>query len=1248
MDTAASFGNWLRKRRKALDLTQAELAERLGCALGTLRKWETGERRPSKQLARELVAVLHLPASQHSTFLQIARAHLPVDRLDSVDPSAPNRKPPEQASQANRLEEPVAGEAPFKGLRTYDVADAGIFFGREQLADDLVSSLRAGRHLLIVVGASGSGKSSLVRAGLVPTLVGSEPSTAHDLPVPGSLRWTVRIVTPTAHPLETLALSLTGEATSLAAAATLIDDMYRDRRSLHLAIRRLLTTSAGDSVEDTRERCLLLVVDQFEELFTQCRHEVERTAFIDNLLCAAAPETDGPTSIVLTLRADFYAHCAQFAGLRDALARCQTYIGPMSPDELRRAIEEPARRGGWTFEAGLVDLLLRDAGAEPGALPLLSHVLLETWRRRRGHSLTFAGYAEAGGLHGAIARTAERIYQAVPATTQTLMRRIFLQLTELGDGTQDTRRRVTLRELVAGPEEAATVEEVLHHLAEARLITTAEGTAEVAHEALIREWPTLREWLEEDREALRLQRRLEATAVEWAGAEQDPSFLASGTRLAQLETLSGATPVALSANAQSYLQASLAERDRRVDEEQERRATLAANLRRSEAQRLAAEAQMLLREGGQTELIALLAIRSIMNEYTPQGDAALAGAATLDYPTRIIAGCAPWGVAWSPDGRSILTGDGDGIARLWDAGTGQLVRLFAGHTDKLWRVTFSPDGDAVLAGRSDRTARLWETATGQELHSLSGHAGPVRGVAFSPDGLYILTGSDDRTARIWDATNGRELRSLTGHTALVSGVAFSPDGRLAATTSFDATVRLWDVASGTEVQCLLGHDAAVESVAFSPDGSMVLTCGADRTARLWDVVRGTELRRFIGHTDYIKSIAWMPNGRSVLTGSDDGTARLWDVATGKERHRFNAHFSFVFGVAVSPDGRCLVTGSGDGTARLWNIEPPARLASRLDHPDMIGSVACSPDGRYVLTAAADRIARLWDIQTGRPLRTFTGHTDQLRRAIFSPDGRYVLTAGIDWTARLWDTDTGAPLRTLLGHTDWVSVVVFSPDGKYVITGSDDTTARLWDAQTGALLHTFVGHTRQIFSAAISPDGTHLVTASVDGTTRLWDIRTGTERYVFPTGAASATFMPDGCAILTGDWNSRLRLWDLETGAELRRFDGHTATVWEIACSRDGRYILSGSGDHTARLWNVATGAELRRFVGHTGTVYGVAFSLDERYVFTGSADNTVRRWDIDYHTTIDDLCGRLLRDITEQERAQYGIADDGPTCPVAD
>ena len=1186
-------------------------------------------------------------------------------------------------------EAPVPGEPPFKGLQYFEEADSDLFFGRELLTAKLVRRLRDAdaQFLSVVIGASGSGKSSLVRAGLIPALKKGITLLDGTNPPEGSTDWHVHILTPTAHPLVALATELMRDSDSVATTARLIDDLAQEPRSLALFLAS--THSKHHTV---------LVIDQFEELFTLCRDEFERETFIDNLLNLVSPGQSN-TTLIITLRADFYAHLAQYPELRDAVAQQQEYIGPMTAEELRLAIEEPAKRGHWEFEPGLVDLILRDVGDEPGALPLLSHALLETWKRRAGHTLTLKGYADAGGVHGAIAHTAESIYQNLSLEEQGIARDIFLRLTELGEGTEDTRRRVSFEELTSS-EETEQVRAVLNKLAEARLITLGENTIEVAHEALIREWPTLREWLNQDREGLRLHRHLTEAAYEWELLGRDPGALYRGAHLAQARAWAELHPNSLNAGEGTFLNASI---DQEQCEEQEREearqrelaaakelaetqrqsasrlrtrnrvitsvgtvalilALLAgmfgvrsnqnevraeANFNRAEAQRLALEANRLLTTGGSPEQIALLSLRSMKTRYTTEGDAALAAAARLEYPVRLFtAGAnAIRALAFSPDGKYILSGGDDQTARLWDVGNGQEVRRFIGHTGIIFKVYCSPDGKNVLTVDNADNIIMWDAVTGQERYRIKIDS-PLVWLSYSHDGKTIFTSSDDNTIRRWDAVSGKEIDVIFKMSHPV-WIEISPNGTHM--LIINGIAQLWDLETGQKLQDFSFDTSALNFWSFSPDGRYVLTGNLHGEVQLWDIETGQEARTFIGHTDPVFAGSFTPDHKYIVTASADKTVRIWDMATGQELRRF-VFSAFVRKVTISPDGKWILTGSTDGTIGLWALE------ARPSHPILKHGVAVSaldfsPDGQFILTAGDDGTARLWDAKTGEHLRDFLGHTSTINYgAAFSPDGKYIVTGSYDMTVRLWDTRIGKQLQQFAVGESRVRDVRFSPDGKNLLTAGDDGV-HLWDAQTGERIRQF-GELEGVYRATFSPDGKYVLTAAGgadDGKARLWDASTGEliREYQSALGEMSAVdFSPDGKYVISDGGDNIVHIWDTQTGQELRQLIGHTSVLFTEIFSPDGKTIATASVDNTARLWDFQTGQELRRFIGHSAAVENVAFSPDGKHIVTSSDDGTAILWDVDYHTTINYLCSVLLRDFTEEERAQYGITDTTPTCPA--
>jgi WD40 repeat protein len=560
-------------------------------------------------------------------------------------------------------------------------------------------------------------------------------------------------------------------------------------------------------------------------------------------------------------------------------------------------------------------------------------------------------------------------------------------------------------------------------------------------------------------------------------------------------------------------------------------------------------------------------------------------------------------VAFSPDGKSILTGSGDKTARLWDL-QGNVLQVFKGHEEVINYVTFSPDGNSILTGSLDKTARLWDLQ-GNVLQVFKGHENEINSVAFSPDGKNVLTGSYDKSARLWDL-QGNVLQVFKGPGSAITSVAFSPDGKSILTGSgekfyyneaFDATARLWDL-QGNILKVFKGHEDEITSVAFSPDGKSILTGSIDKTARLWDL-QGNVLQVFRGDGSEISSVIFSSDGKSILTVGE--AVRLWDLQ-GNVLQVFRGH-EFLTSVAISPDGKSIVTGSWDATVRLWELRGNV-LQVFKGHELQISSSSFSPDGRSILASSYDKTARLWDLH-GNVLQLFKGHKGQIMRAAFSPDGKSILTGSLDKTARLWDLQ-GNVLQVFKGHEEVINYVTFSPDGNSILTGSLDKTARLWDLQ-GNVLQVFKGHENEIYSANFSPDGKSILTGSLDKTARLWDLN-GNILQVFrghESGILTVAFSPDGKSILTGTYGDPVSLWDLQ-GNLLQAFKG---AAWAVAFSPDGKSILTGDWGGTIRLLDLQ-GNLLQVNTGHEGNIVSVSFSPDGKSILSGSWDKTARLWDI--------------------------------------
>lgn len=1058
-------------------------------------------------------------------------------------------------------EPPAPGEPPFQGLRYFDETESDRFFGREALIARLLGRLGEQHFLAVVVGASGSGKSSVVRAGLVPALKRGEPLVDGTQPPEGSEHWLIRVMTPTARPIQALAVCLAGDGER---AASLSAELLKDTQTLDRHSRHLITAGAND--ESTGQR-FVLVIDQFEELFTLCNDLTERQAFVDNVMAAVAPETGGPTTLIITLRADFYAFCAPYPQLREAIARHQDYIGPMTADELRQAIEEPARRGGWDLEPGLVEMLLKDVGAdgyrqpEPGALPLLSHALLETWARRRGRMLTLRAYTESGGVRGAIAQTAETAYAALPAEQRILARDIFLRLTELGEGTQDTRRRARLDELTPDPTNAASIRQVLKTLVDARLVITDNASVEVAHEALIREWPTLRRWLDEDRAGLRLHHQLTDDAWAWEHLGRDPEAVYRGTRLAQASEWAAEHQSQLSQVELDFLAAAhaLAEQEAAAREAQRQRELNAARqlAKETEARRLveaerAREAEQsasrarrlsrLLAGIGGVAIIAALAAGFFglsANENASQAQRANTQSAH-NLSAAQVAGTQA--VSQQQTAQAANTQAVAHLATAQSASTQALEQRNEAERQRQVALarSMSVIAQNLLASDQDLSllfaSRAVEASTqlGQDaileaqttLYTVLGTAnyehtfpdvGYADAIAFSPDGQFLaVAGARITGPELWTRTGefrGQLETRVSGTTGgAITTIHFSPNGRQIIVTNYDNSARLW-TASGAITDAddfgfteLTGHTGPVTFATFSPDGQYILTASEDDTARLWTTA-GVLVAVLTGHRGdgplSSTGPVFSPDSRRIITQDDQGNNRIWrtDGTLIAEPGRFGREYKF------SPDGTRIVSSGFQDGPELRTAD--GNLVTRLEgHTGLVRFVTFSPDSTRLLTAGEDDTARLWTSQ-GALVAELKGHTNNILWAAFSPDGTHIITASDDKTARVWEGD-GTLVAELSGHTHRVTFATISPDGALIVTGSQDGTARLWTA-TGQLISTLsTGHFNSFVTAKFSPDGKQIITVSDFGPARLWRVEDQfNPRLEVIDSRAPAAFDPEG-------------------------------------------------------------------------------------------------------------------------------------------
>jgi WD40 repeat protein len=1233
-----TFGDLLRFLRRRAGITQLELSIAVGYSGAQISRLEQNLRIPD------------LPTIE-------ARFISPLSLED--EPRAIARLL-ELASSVRREDAPTVGICPYKGLDYFDETDADLFAGREALTEQLVNgvlSLTLTEHapesrFFTIVGASGSGKSSLVRAGLVSTLRWNKVSS----------NWPIYVLTPTAHPLESLATALTREISSIAASTILMDDLARDQRTLGIFTNRELKNTPGSY--------LLIVIDQFEELFALCRSEVERSAFIDNLL-AAACDADGRAIIIITLRADFYVHCSSYLGLRKAIARRQEYIGAMSDKEMRRAIEEPAQRGHWDLEPGLTDLILHDVGYEPGALPLLSHALYETWQRRRGRILTFSGYASSGGVRGSIAETAESVFtDQFTHEQQAIARRIFLRLTELGDetATGDTRRKVTFDELILKPEEKEATQAVLKVLADARLVTTSENSVQVAHEALIREWPTLRNWLEENREGLHLHRQLTESAQDWQAAGGELGMLFRGARLAQASEWAASHAEDMNPLEKEFLEASIASSDREAAEREATHqreleaAQKLADIEREQAKESRKSAQRLKQRAILVSVVGaiaiLLAIFAIFAWYSSASQATFSHSLSLAGAAQSLNDAGQGDLALllametvkskQPPSEALTT------LRMVSSGFGRRA-ILTGHSQSVQAVAISPDGKTALSGSCTTVDSqgdcllgeliLWDLGMRQELFRWSAHYNWVTAVAYSLDGLTLISGSRDGSLLLWDMA-GEQKGSLVGHSGSISDMLIVQGSGYLLSGSADGLMILWDLKNTSEIMRFETPGNPVTSIAYAADVANIVSAHQDGSLMLWDFNGSQPIKHFYSPVQGIVTVAISPDASRIIYSTGLPNDFYIYMIDGKSGDMLREKmFAGVPGdLVLSPDFSYFLLACSNRVIQVdiqnWNI-----LGNSVEPNGIQNAVAISKDGSLGLTASQDGTINIWNLVVQFVGPTINFDSDGLFGIATSPDNKYLLLSdasknGYDQPA-LWDITERKIVRTYTGfNAITIGTVTISPDNRFVAaTGLVEETGKslvaIWDRKSGDLQCKYEGLLEGGRALAFSPDSKsilvgYIVFNTTDGHLILLDTECNVVRQ-FNTSeeVTSVSFSADGTRAVTGSSRlGRAVLWDVATGEQIRSFSVTTGGPMLTAVFGPGDRTILGSGIGELYLWDIEADTPPQRFTGTT-TPICLTLSPDGKYVLSGHASGDVILWDFKTgeklnHININDLVSSVV------------------------
>lgn len=1221
-----------------------------------------------KNIAQIIYAHLEYPIPPHDAIpqpvfdvLKVATAKVAENRYQDAISFAQAFATALASNVISVTPEPIVEINPYKGLRAFEEADSSDFFGRENLVDDLLQKLDEDHrrsNFLALVGPSGSGKSSVVKAGLIPSL--------REGALPNSQDWFILDMTPSDKPIESLATVL------LSIAINPPDNIERTLREksdgLVQAIRTILTP----------QQKIFLYIDQFEEVFTNLHDHKTQEHFLA-LLQTAVEELNEQFILVITLRADFYDRPLLVEGFADLIRTRTAVIVPLNSDELRATIVEPAARVGLNIDQDLLATIVADVQNEPGALPLLQYALTEIFEQRDGNTFTLAAYQAIGGVTGALARRAEEIFLEQDAAEQQVIQQIFMRLVALGEGTEDTRRRATWHELISVAPQVAIVQHVLDTFGKYRLLSfdsdpqSREPTVEVAHEALIRQWGRLRDWLNESRQDIRNQRLLASAAQEWLDSHHDSSFLLRGARLVQFEEWQKDLHLALTQSELEYLMASIAERTKQEEAEQ---------IRQENEQRLEQRAQSRTRN-----LLVVMSVATLLSialsafAFNQQAVARAAEQQAQARANQLLSlnladqaqqafdnGDRDTAVALVLNATDINREDPAVERALAFIAYASGTRLlFDNHDGAIFNVIVSPDGQRVLStsGRlfptdalNDASVRYWDLNTGEEIWRYSDFNDSVYSVAFSPNGTYAFIGSEDNSLRRINLETQEVDRFYEGHTEAVFSLAVSPNGQYLASASGDVfasvlrigfqsvdnSVRIWDIETGEQLRIFEGHEAVVLGVWFHPlDENLIFSASGDGTVRIWNIETGEEVQQF-DSDGWVSAADISPDGRYVVaaTGAPTDTIVrtgaptiiMWDTETGQEVGRFDGHTEAIISVQFSPDGTRLISSSQDKTVRLWDVDTQEQIEAFSEHTGFVTYTRFVGDGSQAISSSQDGTIRLWDLERGELVQEqdIANSIQDIDVDIESEYAAFILEDGI---VQVLDTINN---ELILDYTpqvdDTIEQVQLNADASQLALGTSTGTIIVLDLPSAEEIMRVAGHNDPIRDLAFSPDGQTIASSSgkpldiesEDTSIRLWNIETGEEILYIDTPNApiwSLAFNAEGTQLLSGSGDTVrttaeniASIWDVTTGEEIQRFVGHNLAVFDANFSPDGTMVVTASADNTIVIWDVETGTEIRRLLGHRDVVYRAIFTPDNRTILSSSDDMSIIQWDVQTGTEI--------------------------------
>ncbi len=1164
---------------------------------------------------------------------------------------------------------------PYKSLKAFTQDDAYFFHGREELIAEIIEKLQS-TSFLAVVGASGSGKSSVVRAGVIPQLV-TEGLFDFELEEYKSCQsW---VMLPGDNPLAALAKTLAPDNPEFLEGV------------LHLGVDSLVSW-----LRQQPKKISVLVIDQFEELFT-LTPETDRLNFL-SLILGAITKARGCFKVIITLRSDFLDDCLEMRELAPLITKSEVLVPScrLEDQQYRQIIAKPAQKVGLEVEDGLIALLLGEL--KEGSLPLLQYALEELWQKRSRGKLTVKDYQQhIGKLGKFLSNKAQETYNNLSEAQQECAQSIFLSLVflveEQEDSNKDTRRRLPRSQLSINKYKNV-LDSTLQALIDARLIVvsgeennlslvnkeqlnasdekenqqksnlavsavvkeetlsiqnTDKVTVEVAHEILLRDWETLKWWLDENREKYRLIREINQKADEWKQNRKQDSFLLSKGALAKYEEFYVKYADELSGNSNEFIDASIQARDKAEKLAKRRQRQIIGGLTGGiiAISMVAGVALWQLRRANTNEINALGNSAEALLASNQELDALVTGLKAgkklkkvffgVDEETRIkIMGLIQSRVrefnrledhtlsiselVFNPDGKTIASASKDGTVNLWNL-KGELLHTLKAHDDWVNSVAFSPNGKIIASAGNDGKVKFWNL-NGQLLHTFH-HLNAVNSIAFSPNGQLIasVSSNDYRSAiKLW-SLEGKLIYNLATDNYLTEGVLFSPDGQTIISFQLDGVIKIWNLL-GNLAHTINAHEHIVNDAKFSPDGKLIASGSIDGKVKLWQL-NGKLIKTLEAHHKSVNSVGFSPDGKTIVSASEDKTIKFWNL-NGELIDTLEGHNDVISSVVFSSDGQIIASGSDDNTVKLWTNLEGKILDSIQYYERKVNSVVFSPDGQTIASASDDSTVKLLNL-SGKLLSTFKAFYGKVNSVVFSSDGQTIASAGEDKTVRLWNLN-GELLHELKGHNGVVNSVVFSPDGKTIASGSDDNTVKLWNLN-GDLLHTLKGYAEFIDDGLVfSPDGKTIASASDDNTIKLWNLN-GELLHELKGHADkinTIAFSPDGQTIASGSHDNTVKLWNLN-GELLHTLKSHTSYLTRVRFSPNGQTIASASHDNNIKLWNL-NGELLHTLRGQTH-IYDLAFSPDGQIIASASHNGEVKFWNLN---------GQLLNTL----RGHIGMVSD--------